>query len=81
MIDRDITITTKRDIRMKNRQRQHEQANKVYGRLTPELKRRVDLAKEKAPLHGYLLFQLNSMDSSYIKGSSETPYPFDMDGS
>ena len=47
MVDLDITITTKGDIRMRNHQRQDEQANKVYGQLTPELKRCVDLAKQK----------------------------------
>ena len=43
----DTTSTIKKEVKKRNRQRQDEQAQIVYDQLTPELKRCVDLSKEK----------------------------------
>ena len=46
-IDPESVSTIKKNIRSSNRLRHIQQASNVYDQLTPELKRCVDLAKEK----------------------------------
>ena len=46
-IDPDTSSIIKKEVKKRNRQRQDEQAQVVYDQLTPELKRCVDLSKEK----------------------------------
>ena len=43
----DTTSIIKKEVKKRNHQRQDEQAQVVYDQLTPELKRCVDLSKEK----------------------------------
>ena len=45
-IDTDV-ITAKREIRVSNRQQSEDQAEAIYSQPTPQLKRSVDLAKER----------------------------------
>jgi hypothetical protein len=46
-LDYDIIHTIKNDVKKKNRNAQDERAQMVYDKLTPEMKRSVDLSKEK----------------------------------
>ena len=39
--------TVKKDLRASNRQRSEEEANIIYSQLTPQMKRQIDLAKER----------------------------------
>ena len=46
-VDKNITSIIKKEVKKNNRKRQEERASAVYNQLTPELKRCVDLSKEK----------------------------------
>ena len=47
VVNPDTTSTIKKEVKKRNRQRQDEQAQYVFNQLTPELKRCVELSKEK----------------------------------
>ena len=76
-VDHDATLKTKKEINKRNRHLQEEKFKNVYDHLTPELKRSVDLAKEKGssswlsvlPLeeHGFLLHKGEFRDALAIR--------------
>ena len=76
-VDYESTSTIKKNIRRSNRLSHIQQANNVYDQLSPELKRCVDLAKEKGssswlsvlPLeeHGFYLHKGEFRDALCLK--------------
>ena len=76
-IDPVTTSTIKKEIKKRNHQRQDEQAHIVYDQLAPDLKRCVDLSKEKGssswlsvlPLeeHGFYLHKGEFRDSMCLR--------------
>ena len=75
--DHDAIMKTKKEINERNRHLQEEKSKNVYNHLTPELKRCVDLAKEKGssswlavlPLeeHGFFLHKGEFRDALAIR--------------
>ena len=63
-----------------DRHRQDEQAELVNTKLPSELKRCVQLSKEKGLLRGYLSSRLRNMGSIYRKENLEMHYVLDTRG-
>ena len=62
-------MEVKSSIRQSNREYQAQQAETVYGHLSPQLKRRVDLAKEKGASSWLSVLPLDDHGFSLHKGA------------
>ena len=69
LVDISEVIETKASIRQSNREYQVQQAETVYGHLSPQLKRCVDLAKEKGASSWLSVLPLDDHDFSLHKGA------------
>ena len=69
LVDISEVIETKASIWQSNREYQVQQAETVYGHLSPQLKRCVDLAKEKGTSSWLSVLPLDDNDFSLHKGA------------
>ena len=79
-VDHDAIMKTKKEINKRNCHRQEEKSNRVYDHLTPELKRCVDLAKEKGSSSWLSVLPLEEHGFFCTSESLEMPWLYAMDG-
>ena len=75
-IDQADIITMKKDLKTSNRQRNEEESNIIYRQLMLQMKRQVELAKERGHRPGSQCCLSWNRVSFYTKESSEMPYAY-----